>query len=112
MQAVRRLSELIDPEDLPMDCHIRSPSGHLLAVEQFLVHPDRPRSIRERQRDIREKVRAASRLGNVVNAASAVEKWERGCEKEAGRVRVSEEEEIKEKGKRGFWNACGCFGSY
>ena len=60
---IHHLSELIDPTELHIDSHIRSPSGHLLAPEQFLVHPDRPKSIRERQEEIREKVRAASRLG-------------------------------------------------
>ena len=55
--------ELIDPAELPIDSHVRSPSGRLLAPEQFLVHPDRPLSIRERQEEIREKVRTASRLG-------------------------------------------------
>lgn len=60
---LRHLDELIDPAELPIDCHIRSPSGTMLALEQFLVHPDRPRSIRERQEEIKEKVRAASRLG-------------------------------------------------
>ena len=60
---LRHLSELIDPADLAVDSHIRSPSGKLLAPEQFLVHPNRPLSIRERQEEIKEKVRAASRLG-------------------------------------------------
>lgn len=58
-----QLSELIDPETLPIDTQIRSPSGTLLGFEQFLVHPNRPRSIRERQEDIMERVRAASRVG-------------------------------------------------
>ncbi|KAK3721513.1 hypothetical protein LTR37_003069 [Vermiconidia calcicola] len=60
---IRRLSELIDPLEIDVDTTIRSPSGNLLAPEQFLSHPDRPRSIRERQQEIRDKVRAASRLG-------------------------------------------------
>jgi hypothetical protein len=60
---IRRLSELIDPAELPIDSNVRSPSGNLLAPEQFLAHPDRPLSIRERQAEIREKVRTASRLG-------------------------------------------------
>ena len=65
---LRRLSELIDPHELTVDSHVRSPSGNLLAVEQFLVHPDRPRSIRERQEHIRGRVRAASRLGQESQA--------------------------------------------
>lgn len=65
---IRRLSELIDPAEVPIDAHIRSPSGNLLAPEQFLFHPDRPLSIRERQEEIRERVRTASRLGLVENA--------------------------------------------
>ena len=69
---LRRLSELIDPHELTIDSHVRSPSGNLLAVEQFLVHPDRPRSIRERQEQIREKVRAASRLGQEFENAVEV----------------------------------------
>lgn len=68
---LRHLSELIDPADLPVDAYVRTPSGNLLAPEQFLVHPDRPRSLRERQEDIREKVRAASRLGVQVETAQA-----------------------------------------
>ena len=96
---LRHLSELIDPADLSIDCHIRSPSGDLLAPEQFLVHPDRPRSIRERQEEIREKVRAASRLGVEVESA--------GGEKEVGLVRDRGAE--KEKGRWGRWG-CGCFG--
>ena len=59
-----QLDELIDPETLPIDTQIRSPSGTLLGFEQFLVHPNRPRSIRERQEYIMEKVRAASRVGH------------------------------------------------
>ncbi|KAK3680197.1 hypothetical protein LTR78_000574 [Recurvomyces mirabilis] len=67
---IRHLSELIDPAELPIDAHVRSPSGHLLAPEQFLVHPDRPLSMRERQEEIREKMRSASRMG--VEAEPAV----------------------------------------
>lgn len=61
------LSELIDPATLPIDAHVRSPSGNLLAPEQFMFHPARPLSIRERQEEIRDRVRAASRLGEVHN---------------------------------------------
>jgi len=64
---LHRLSELLDPAKLDGG-HVRSPSGNILAPDQFLAHPDRPRSIRERQEDIREKVRAASRLGVEVQA--------------------------------------------
>ena len=60
---LRRLSELIDPHDLSIDSHVRSPSGNLLGPAQFMAHPDRPRSIRERQEKIRDRVRAASRAG-------------------------------------------------
>jgi hypothetical protein len=63
---IHSLSELIDPAEISIDSHVRSPSGNLLAPEQFLVHPARPRSMRERQQEIREKVRAASRLGTEV----------------------------------------------
>ncbi|KAK5115846.1 hypothetical protein LTR85_009440 [Meristemomyces frigidus] len=89
---LRRLSELIDPAGLPTDSRVRSPSGHLFAPEQFLVHPDRPRSIRERQEDIREKVRAASRLG--VQSETADEQ---------------PEEKVKEKKGRKKRACCSCF---
>ena len=69
-----RLSELIDPAKLGVDGHVRSPSGNVLAPEQFLVHPDRPRSIRERQERIREQVRAASRLGVEVEVEEETKK--------------------------------------
>jgi len=65
---IHRLSELIDVATLPIDEVVRSPSGRLLPVEDFLVHPDRPRSMRERQEEIRERleeIRARSRLGMV-----------------------------------------------
>jgi hypothetical protein len=94
---LRRLSELIDPNELTIDSHIRSPSGNLLAVEQFLVHPDRPKSIRERQEQIRERVRAASQLGREVESTHA--------EKPASGPAIAEREE-------GWWKwlLCGCFG--
>ncbi|KAK0356452.1 hypothetical protein LTR91_023464 [Friedmanniomyces endolithicus] len=66
---LHHLSELIDPEEVPFDGDDWSPSGHLLAPEEYLVHPDRPLSIRERQEEIRQRVRAASRLGAAVAAA-------------------------------------------
>lgn len=59
---IRHLSELIDPDELPAHGYVRSPSGNVLARDQYLAHPDRPLSIRERQEEIREKVRTASRL--------------------------------------------------
>jgi hypothetical protein len=94
---LRRLSELIDPHELTIDSHIRSPSGNLLAVEQFLVHPDRPRSMRERQEQIREKVRAASRLGQTLE----------NVESEEPRARPKQTEKTKGKLR---WFLCGCFG--
>lgn len=100
---LRHLSELIDPAELPMDCHIRSPSGTLLALEQFLVHPDRPRSIRERQEEIKEKVRAASRLG------VETEKSEVGTPKKSEKA-PGVGDRVEEKKKRrccGWW----CFTS-
>lgn len=62
---LHRLSELVDPAMLPDGSHVRSPSGTIYTPEAFRIHPDRPRSIRERQENIREKVkqvRAVSRL--------------------------------------------------
>ena len=96
---IRHLSELIDPSELSIDSHVRSPSGNMLAPEQFLVHPDRPRSIRERQEMITEKVRAASRLG--LEAENASDEKHSAPSKQAG------DGQTKAKRKRG---ACGCFG--
>ncbi|KYG41345.1 hypothetical protein M433DRAFT_8022 [Acidomyces richmondensis BFW] len=62
---LHRLSELVDPAMLPDGSHVRSLSGTIYTPEAFCTHPNRPRSIRERQENIREKVkqaRAASRL--------------------------------------------------
>ncbi|KAK5167592.1 uncharacterized protein LTR77_007291 [Saxophila tyrrhenica] len=89
---IHSLSELIDPAEVEMDSHIRSPSGNLLAPEQFLTHPSRPRSMRERQAEIRDKVRAASRLGT---------------EMEMG----EEEQKKKEKwySRRVLFKDCNCF---
>lgn len=96
---LRRLSELIDPHDVAMDSQIRSPSGNLLAPEQFLVHPDRPKSIRERQEQINARVRAASRaasrLGELENSSDDKPQAESGEQKKA-------------KAKRKWW-LCGCF---
>jgi hypothetical protein len=93
---LRHLSELIDPAELDIDSHIRSPSGTILALEQFLVHPDRPRSMRERQEQIREKVRAASQLGAHV----------RNSEEE----KPSEQTKGSKKKLKCFRWCCGCFG--
>lgn len=93
------LSELIDPIDLDVDSHVRSPSGNLLAPEQFLVHPDRPRSMRERQEEIRERVRGVSRLGVEGEAEEGIG----GREKEEGGER--EEARLRRRGR-----GCGCFG--
>lgn len=70
---IHSLSELIDPAELPIDSHVRSPSGNLLAPEQYLVHPNRPRSMRERQQEIREKTRNASRLGEQNDKSQTTE---------------------------------------
>lgn len=65
-----------------MSGHVRSPSGNLLAPQEYLMHPNRPRSIRERQENIREKVRKASRLG--VEAQTAAEEEPTGKAKKRG----------------------------
>ena len=57
---LRRLSELIDPLTLGERSHVRSPSGQILGAAEFMAHPGRPLSIRERQEAIREKVRATT----------------------------------------------------
>ncbi len=90
---IRRLSELIDPADLPIDANVRSPSGNLLAPEQFLAHPDRPLSIRERQAEIMGRVRAASRLGEVTTMGE----------------QPRADEEVDEDTKCWLLR-CGCFG--
>lgn len=97
------LSELIDPAELPLDCHIRSPSGTLLAPEQFLVHPHRPRSIRERQEEIKEKVRAASSLGFIAEK----DEYEMS---EKNAKRNGAEGSGEKKMKHGF-RGCWCFAS-
>lgn len=99
---LHQLSELIDPAELPIDSHIRSPSGTLLALEQFLVHPDRPRSMRERQEAIQESVRTASRLG--VGARRS----EDGVPEKGAGMRSSESNAKKKskKSKGGCWS---CF---
>lgn len=95
---LRLLSELIDPADIPMDGHVRSPSGSLLAPEQYLVHPGRPRSIRERQEEIREKVRTASRLG--MGAENAAEEEPKEAAKKDGKKK---KEPKKKSPKKVCW---------
>ena len=95
---LRHLSELIDPAELTVDSHIRAPSGNLLAPEQFLTHPNRPRSIRERQEEIKEKVRAASRLG--------IE-----AEKVDDQKPPMKDDDSKKKKERRSSFVCGCFGA-
>lgn len=70
---LNRLSELIDPMDLPAIGHVRSPSGDILGAEEYFARPSRPRSIRERQETIREKVAAASRLAFETTFAEETE---------------------------------------
>ncbi|RMY77770.1 hypothetical protein D0863_01101 [Hortaea werneckii] len=75
---LRRLSELIDPLTLGAKSHVRSPSGQILGAAEFMAHPGRPLSIRERQEAIREKVRAATaKLAEEEAAAAAAAKKKR-----------------------------------
>lgn len=91
---LRHLSELIDPLDLTEKSHVRSPSGNILGAAEFMMHPGRPRSIRERQENIREKVRSASRLAIEAKLAEEAE--------EAAR----KEEKKKEKEKKRIFGWC------
>lgn len=52
---VTHISALIDPTELQQGWMVRSPSGNLLGPGEFLHHPERPLSLRER----RERVKAA-----------------------------------------------------
>lgn len=52
---ITHLSNLIDPADLVEGWKVRSPSGNLLGPGEFINHPERPLSLRERQ----ERVKAA-----------------------------------------------------
>lgn len=52
---VTHISQLIDPTELQEGWMVRSPSGNLLGPSEFLQHPERPLSLRERQ----ERVKAA-----------------------------------------------------
>ncbi|KAK5136922.1 hypothetical protein LTR08_001429 [Meristemomyces frigidus] len=91
---LRHLSELIDPMDLATaDGHVRSPSGNMLEPAQWLVHPDRPMSIRERQERIQERMRAASRLGEVESAGEEVGKGGKKGEKAAKKTKMMVERE-------------------
>lgn len=56
------LEEIIDPKDIPIGGHVRSPSGNLLDAKQFRDRPDRPRCIRERQEQILQRTRTYSNL--------------------------------------------------
>ncbi|RMY10204.1 hypothetical protein D0867_08471 [Hortaea werneckii] len=79
---LRRLSELIDPLTLGERSHVRSPSGQILGAAEFMAHPGRPLSIRERQEAIREKVRAATaKLAEEEAAAAAAAKKKRKANK-------------------------------
>ena len=70
-------------------------------MEQFLVHPDRPRSIRERQEEIKERVRAASRLGFEAEKDENEAVPEKGTAVRAG-VKA-------EKKRKDGWRGCWCF---
>jgi hypothetical protein len=86
---IRRLSELIDPAEIPIDFSVRSPSGNLLAPEQFLARPNRPLSIRERQAEIQKRVRQASRLGEQAEAV--------------------QDDAVRRDNSNGWRSCCGCF---
>jgi len=85
---MRTLSALIDPADIPVGGHVRTPSGNLLGLDQYLAQPERPLSIRERQEAIRERVLAARR---------AVEEAQAQAELEGSRVEAARKEEKDKK---------------
>ena len=62
------LEEILDPEDIPIGAHVRSPSGNLLSAQQFRERTDRPPCIRERQERILERTRTFSNLAEAAKA--------------------------------------------
>lgn len=83
---LRHLSELIDPEDIPRNSHVRSPSGNVLGAAEYAAHPDRPLSMRERRKEILKRVRAAS-----AGAEGAIE----GAGNEAAPASAPQKESVK-----------------
>ncbi|KAF7194092.1 hypothetical protein HII31_04613 [Pseudocercospora fuligena] len=57
------LSEIFDPDEIPADGHVRSPSGNLLDAKQFREHPNRPLCMRERQERILQRTQTQRELG-------------------------------------------------
>ncbi|KAF2723748.1 hypothetical protein K431DRAFT_292426 [Polychaeton citri CBS 116435] len=64
-QRLYRYSELHDPDDIPAGQIVQSPSGKMLTVEEFRVHPSRPKCIRERQESIMRSMSRLTLAGNV-----------------------------------------------
>ncbi len=66
---------------------VRSPSGNLLAIDNYFDRPDRPLSLRERQERIRARVEQAREAAAEATAAgngqghdgSEKRKWARFC---------------------------------
>ncbi|KAI9854241.1 MAG: hypothetical protein M1830_006549 [Pleopsidium flavum] len=111
---ITRLSTLIDPIDLmradddsitplsPVYASgnrrnlVESPSGHLLEPHEYLDHPDRPLTIRERQDRIREGLMSAMSGPDLVDEQAAEGRSERD----------------RNEGKAKAWKSCcGCLGS-
>lgn len=63
-----KLEEIIDPDEIPVGSHVRSPSGNLLNAQEFRDRSDRPPCMRERQQRILERTRT---YGNLAEAAQA-----------------------------------------
>jgi len=110
---ITRLSALIDPVDLmraevdsitrrptinatgDRSTLVQSPSGHLLEPHEYLEHPDRPLTIRERQDRIRGRLMSAMSVANMADEQTAEGQSERN----------RDEGEAK-----GWWSCCGCLG--
>lgn len=66
------LSELIDPDDLPPNLHMRTRSGNVLGREEWVAHPDRPRSLRERREEVMRRVAERAAQANAEAAGDGV----------------------------------------
>ena len=59
------LEEIIDPDDIPIGAHVRSPSGNFLNAQEFRERADRPPCIRERQERILQRTRTFTDLAEA-----------------------------------------------
>ncbi|MCJ1393170.1 hypothetical protein MMC18_006042 [Xylographa bjoerkii] len=143
-QRLNRVSELIDPHDLlgitaddnieaamrhpagstgrnkKLPKLVQSPSGRILAAQEYIADPKRPLAIRERQESILKAV-AAARGGSVGSQGSGSVGTERNGSVgtigsiqtfEQSRIeegRVAYEKKMKAKALRVKKRRCGCF---